>query len=103
MSRNNCVLPDPLSVKETSMFTHTSGQWQAIDFLPASLGLRHLLSMGLKVNGAGLETMGISCRGFLDNPGGSEVGSGGKMRAMKRNRTEAAALGQMCRSLSCTN
>lgn len=29
--------------------------------------------MGLKVNGAGLETMGISCLGFLNKAGGQEL------------------------------
>lgn len=62
------MLPDPLNVKETSMFTGTSGQLRALSFPPASLGLRHLLSVGLEVNGVGLETMGISCRGFLNSP-----------------------------------
>ena len=64
------MLPDPLNVKETSMFKYTSGQLQAINLLPTSLGLHHLLSVGLKINGAGLETMGISCWGFLNSPGG---------------------------------
>lgn len=60
--------------------------------------------MGVKVNGVGLEMIGISGQGYLNNPGGwggSEVGSKGRMSAMKRNRTEVAALAQMCRGISC--
>jgi len=95
------VLPDPLNVIETSMCAYTSGQLQAIDFLPASLGLHHLLCSGSESKWSGAGEDGHQLSGFMNNPGGSEVGSGGRMRAIKRNRTEAAALRQMCRGLLC--
>lgn len=44
-NRNSFVLPDPLSVKEPSVLTCTSGQFQAMEVLPTSHGLCCWLSV----------------------------------------------------------